>query len=75
MANKYYFYNHKKERIAQVTNHLDGTFDIKGVPGTILGHITKDDINSDELQHFKESHNLMHEEELGQVTFDEIFRW
>lgn len=75
MISDYYFYNENKEKMAKVTNMSNQLFMVVGVPGTILSHVKKVNINSEELIEFKEVYRLKHEKELDQVDIFEIIDW
>ena len=65
-------YNDKKEPVAVVAKNINGTYTIKGMADTQINFLHKKEICYTEMQVLKQSFGLLAEEELGQVTLDEL---
>ena len=70
LLNRFHLFNQDKEKVAVVVPYgTKGTFFVQGYNTHILRHISKE-MTKEELQAFKEQNNLLHEEELGQLSLD-----
>ena len=65
-------YNDKKEPVAVVAKNINGTYTLKGMANTQIDYLYKKEIEYSEIQALKQSFDLRSEEELGQVTLDEL---
>lgn len=72
MLNIKTLYNENKKEIAYFGQNVDGTFSLRGANGTILNNYKKDKITYEELEQIKMMYGLLLEEELGQITLDEL---
>lgn len=65
-------YDDQKTPVVIVNRDINGTYTIKGMSGTQLQHVYRKGREFSELCEFKDIFNLRSEEELGQVTLDEL---
>lgn len=70
LLKRFHLFNQDKEKVAVVVPYeTKGTFFVQGYNTHILRHVCKE-MTNEELQTFKDDNNLLHEEELGQLSLD-----
>lgn len=67
----FYLYDWHKKPVITVKPKFDGNMTLKGMIGTFMSHVDET-LNKDEFEAFKSTHELRTEDELGQLTLDEL---
>lgn len=71
---KFNLYNDKREIVVKVTKY-DADFHVmRGVQGTQLEFVNRNANTAEEYAEFVNTYDLKTEEELGQLTLDDLFK-